>query len=175
MAIYALGERIPQLGEGCWVADSAQVVGSVILGPRVNIWFNAVIRGDNEPIVIGENTNIQDGSALHSDLGVPLKLGRNVTVGHMAMLHGCTIEEGTLIGIGAVVLNRAVIGKHCIIGAKALIPEGKVIPDRSLVVGSPGRIIRQLSDEDIVRLGESAEGYVRNAAFFRQSLRRLDV
>lgn len=174
MAIYALGERHPQLDEGCWVADSAQVIGSVVAGRNVNIWFNAVLRGDNDPITLGDNTNVQDGSVLHTDDGVPLTIGANVTIGHMAMLHGCSIGEGTLIGIGAVVLNRAVIGKHCIIGAKALIPEGKVIPDRSLVVGSPGRIIRQLSDDDIARLGESAGGYVRNAARFRGELKRLD-
>ena len=175
MAIYALGERRPQFGNNCWVADNATVIGSVVLGDNVNIWFNAVLRGDNDPITIGANTNIQDGSILHTDDGVPLTLGSDISVGHMAMLHGCTIGDGTLIGINAVVLNHAVIGKHCIIGANALIPEGKVIPDRSLVVGSPGRIIRTLSDEDIVRLGENAGGYVRNAGRYRAQLLRLDT
>lgn len=174
MAIYALDDRVPVFGTGCWVADSADVVGSIVAGDNVSIWFNAVLRGDNDPITLGANCNVQDGAILHTDLGVPLHIGSNVTIGHMAMLHGCTIGDGTLIGINAVVLNRAVIGKHCIIGANALIPEGKVIPDRSLVVGSPGRVIRELSDADIARLGENAGGYVLNSVRFNRGLRRLD-
>jgi len=175
MAIYRLGEREPVIGKGCWVAEDASVIGSVVLGDNANVWFGAVLRGDNDPITIGANTNIQDGSVLHTDDGVPLDIGDNVTIGHMVMLHGCKIGEGTLIGINAVVLNRAVIGKHCIIGANALIPEGKVIPDRSLVVGSPGRIIRQLSDEDLQRLMESASGYVANARAYQKDLERIDT
>lgn len=174
MPIYRLGERTPVIGQNCWIADNATVIGSVILGDNANIWFGAVVRGDNDPITIGANTNIQDGSVLHTDDGVPLTIGDNVTVGHMAMLHGCTIGAGSLIGINAIVLNRAVIGKHCIIGANALIPEGKAIPDRSLVVGSPGRIIRTLSDDDLTRLMESASGYVAHAREYRRDLVRLD-
>ncbi len=173
MAIYALGDRTPQFGEGCWIADNATVIGLVQAGRDVNIWYNVVIRGDNDPIVIGDGTNIQDGSILHNDDGVPLTIGAHVTVGHMAMLHGCTVGDGTLIGINAVVLNHAVIGKECIIGANALIPEGKVIPDRSLVVGSPGRIIRTLSDEDIAALRINAEHYVENARLYATQARHI--
>ncbi|MCB1886385.1 MAG: gamma carbonic anhydrase family protein [Rhodocyclaceae bacterium] len=175
MAIYKLGDRVPEVGKNCWIADNASVIGSVTLGDNANVWFSAVLRGDNDPITIGANTNIQDGSVLHTDDGVPLEIGDNVTIGHMVMLHGCKIGDGSLIGINAVVLNRAVIGKHCIIGANALIPEGKVIPDRSLVVGSPGRIIRQLSDEDLQRLMESASGYVAHAREYASDLERIDT
>ncbi|NMG15968.1 gamma carbonic anhydrase family protein [Aromatoleum bremense] len=174
MAIYALGERVPDFGEGCWVADNATVIGQVHAGRNVSIWYNVVIRGDNDPIVIGDNTNIQDGSILHNDDGVPLTIGSNVTVGHMAMLHGCTVGDGSLIGINAVVLNHAVIGKNCIVGANALIPEGKVIPDRSLVVGSPGRIIRELSDEDIAGLRTNAANYVANARMYAAESRHIN-
>lgn len=173
MTTYALGDHTPQFGPGCWIADNATVVGRVVAGSNVNIWYNAVIRGDNDPITIGENTNIQDGSVLHTDEGVPLTIGRDVTVGHKVMLHGCTVGDGSLIGINAVVLNRAVIGKGCIIGANALIPEGKVIPDRSLVVGSPGRIIRTLSDEDAQSLIAAATHYVDNARRYQGDLREV--
>ncbi|WP_374404395.1 gamma carbonic anhydrase family protein [Niveibacterium sp.] len=173
MSLYALDDRTPQLGEGSWVAENATVIGSVTLGRNVNVWFGATLRGDNDPISVGDNSNIQDGSILHTDDGVPLTIGANVTVGHMVMLHGCSIGEGSLIGINAVVLNRAVIGKHCLIGANTLIPEGKVIPDRSLVVGTPGRIIRELSDEEVANLERSAAGYVRNAARYAAGLRRI--
>ena len=175
MPVYRLGDREPVIGKGCWIADNASVIGSVVLGDNANIWFGAVLRGDNDPITIGANTNIQDNSVLHTDEGVPLSLGDNVTIGHMVMLHGCTIGDGSLIGINAVVLNGAKIGKHCIIGANALIPEGKVIPDRSLVVGSPGRIIRQLSDEDLQRLMEGASGYVAHAREYERDLVRVDA
>lgn len=170
MPIYRLGERVPHIGDACWIADNATIIGDVRLGDRANIWFGAVLRGDNDPITIGEGSNIQDGSILHTDDGVPLTIGSNVTVGHMVMLHGCTIGDGSLIGINAVVLNKAVIGKNCIIGANTLIPEGKVIPDRSLVVGSPGRIIRQLTDDDLQRLMENADGYVGNARRYAAEL-----
>lgn len=173
MPIYRLGERSPQLQEGVWIAENATVVGDVRLGRNVNIWFGAILRGDNDPITIGDNTNIQDGSVLHTDDGVPLDIGHHVTVGHKVMLHGCTIGEGSLIGINAVVLNRAVIGKHCLIGANSLIPEGKVIPDRSLVCGSPGRIIRELTDHEISRLLASAEAYVGNAVRYQHELKKL--
>lgn len=174
MSIYALGERTPRFGEGCWVAHNATVIGAVDAGRDVSIWYNVVIRGDNDPITIGNGTNIQDGSILHNDDGVPLVIGDNVTIGHMAMLHGCTIGDGSLIGINAVVLNKAVIGKNCIIGANALIPEGKVIPDRSLVVGSPGRVIRELSDADLEHLKWNAAHYVDNARLYEAELRAID-
>lgn len=174
MAIYALGDRVPSFDDGCWIADNATVIGRVQAGKNVSFWYNVVVRGDNDPIVIGDNTNIQDGSILHNDEGVPLNIGSHVTVGHMVMLHGCTIGDGSLIGINAVVLNHAVIGKECIIGANALIPEGKVIPDRSLVVGSPGRIIRQLSDEDVAGLRANALHYVDNARQYAEGGRRID-
>jgi carbonic anhydrase/acetyltransferase-like protein (isoleucine patch superfamily) len=174
MAIYALGDRVPSIGEGAWIAENATVAGSVSLGDRVNIWFGAIVRGDNDPITIGENTNIQDGSVLHTDDGVPLTIGKNVTVGHMAMLHGCTIGDNSLIGINAVILNGAVIGKHCLIGAKALVAENKVIPDRSLVVGTPGRIIRTLTDEEVAKFEISAKAYIEAAAQYEASLQRID-
>jgi len=174
MSIYALGDRTPRFGEGSWVAHNATVIGAVDAGSDVSIWYNVVIRGDNAPITIGDGTNIQDGSVLHNDKGVPLTIGKHVTVGHMAMLHGCTIGDGSLIGINAVILNKAVIGKNCIIGANALIPEGKVIPDRSLVVGSPGRVIRELSDAEIEHLKWTASHYVDNARLYSTELRAVD-
>jgi carbonic anhydrase/acetyltransferase-like protein (isoleucine patch superfamily) len=174
MSIYALGDRTPRFGEGSWVAHNATVIGAVDAGSDVSIWYNVVIRGDNDPITIGDGTNIQDGSVLHNDKGVPLTIGKHVTVGHMAMLHGCTIGDGSLIGINAVILNKAVIGKNCIVGANALIPEGKVIPDRSLVVGSPGRVIRELSDAEIEHLKWNASHYVDNARLYSTELRAVD-
>lgn len=173
MAVYSLDEYVPELGNRAWVADSAQVVGNVVLASEVSVWFNAVLRGDNEPIVVGARTNIQDGAVLHTDEGVPLTIGEDVSVGHMAMLHGCTVGDGSLIGMHATILNRAVIGKHCLIGAKTLIPEGKVIPDRSLVVGTPGRIIRELSNEEVERLTAGAAHYVENAERFRTGLKKV--
>lgn len=173
MPLYRLGDKHPSLGREVWIADNATVIGDVRLGDHTSIWWNAVLRGDNDPITIGANSNIQDGSVLHTDDGVPLDIGANVTVGHKVMLHGCTVGEGSLIGINAVVLNRAVIGKHCLIGANSLIPEGKVIPDRSLVCGSPGRIIRELTDHEISRLQASADGYVANALRYQEDLVKL--
>ena len=146
MPIYSLGDRRPNLGRDAWVAPNATLIGDVRLGDNASIWWNAVLRGDNDTITIGANTNIQDGSVLHADEGVPLTVGANVTVGHLVMLHGCTIGEQSLIGIKSVILNNAVIGHHCIIGANSLIPEGKVIPERSLVMGSPGKVVRQLNE-----------------------------
>lgn len=175
MGVYALDNRIPVLGKGSWVADNATVVGRVVLGANVSIWYGAVLRGDNDPITIGANSNVQDGSVLHTDDGVPLTIGANVTIGHMAMLHGCTIGDGSLIGINAIVLNNARIGRNCLIGANALIPEGREIPDGSLVVGSPGRIIRQLTEEEIAAQLGSAENYVRHLSEHAEGLRRLDT
>ncbi|MBU1235291.1 MAG: gamma carbonic anhydrase family protein [Gammaproteobacteria bacterium] len=174
MPVFAIGDKHPQIADSVWIAPNATVIGDVRLGHNVSIWWNAVLRGDNDPISIGENTNIQDGSVLHTDIGVPLVIAANVTVGHMVMLHGCAIGEGSLIGIGAIVLNNAVVGRECLIGAGSLIPEGKVIPERSLVMGSPGRIIRQLTDEDIVRMRASAEHYVEHLQHYSSQLVQLD-
>lgn len=169
--VYALGNFIPMIAEHCWIAPNAAVIGNVVLGEQSSVWFGVTIRGDNpEPITIGKRTNIQDGTVLHADAGVPLTIGNGVTVGHQAMLHGCTIGDNTLIGIGATVLNRSVIGQNCIIGAHALIPEGKIIPDGSLVVGAPGKVIKQLTDEQIQGLRDSATHYVDNAERFRNDL-----
>lgn len=170
MPIYRVGDKLPQLGSGVWVAPNATLIGDIRLAANASIWWNAVLRGDNDPIAIGENTNIQDGSVLHTDAGVPMHLGRDITVGHMVMLHGCTIGDGSLIGIKSVILNGAVIGKHCLIGANTLIPEGKVIPERSLVMGSPGKVVRELTDEQVARIAQSAAHYVQNAQRYRQSL-----
>jgi len=173
MNVYALGDKKPQLppaGE-YWIAPNATVLGDVILKPGASVWFGAVLRGDNDPITIGENSNVQDGSVLHTDAGEPLTLGRGVTVGHLAMLHGCTVGDNSLIGIGAVILGRAVIGRDCIIGAGALIPEGKVIPDGSLVVGQPGRVVRALEAGQIAALEASAEHYVQNWKRYVRDLR----
>jgi len=173
MTVYSLADKKPQLpatGE-YWIAPNAVVVGDVTLKPGASVWFGAVVRGDNDPIVIGENTNIQDGSVLHSDPGEPLIIGANVTVGHMAMLHSCEIGDGTLIGIGAVVLGRAKIGKNCLIGANALITEDKVIPDGSLVLGQPGKVVRMLEPGQIAALQASAEHYVQNWKRYAAGLR----
>jgi carbonic anhydrase/acetyltransferase-like protein (isoleucine patch superfamily) len=172
MPIYSLGDRHPVLGLDAWVAPNATVIGDVHLGDNASIWWNAVVRGDNDTITIGAGSNIQDGSVLHVDAGVPLSIGANVTVGHQVMLHGCTIGDESLIGIKSVILNRAVIGRHCIIGANSLIPEGKEIPERSLVMGSPGKVVRQLSDDEVARLQLAAQGYVENARRYRTELKQ---
>ena len=171
--IFSLDGVAPQIDADAWVAPGAQVMGRVSLGPGVGIWFGAVLRGDNEPIVVGEATNIQENSVLHTDMGFPLTIGRDCTIGHKAMLHGCTIGDGTLIGMGATILNGAKIGKGCLIGACALVTEGKEIPDGSLVMGSPGRVVRQLDETARARLLASAAGYRANAARFRAGLREV--
>ncbi len=163
-------ESIPEIHDSCWIAPSAHVIGKVILKASASVWFGAVLRGDNEPISIGERSNIQENSVLHTDPGCPLSIENDVTVGHQAVLHGCSVGQGSLIGIQAVVLNRAVIGKHCLIGAGCLIPEGKVIPDRSLVIGSPGKVMRELTDEEIAKLLQSADNYAQRAAWFKAGL-----
>ena len=175
MTVYALGDSKPQLppeGE-YWVAPNASVIGNVILHPNASVWFGATLRGDNDPITVGPDSNIQDGSVLHTDLGSPLTLGRGVTVGHNAMLHGCEVGDYSLIGIGAVVLNGAQIGRNCIIGANALITEGKVIPDNSLVMGQPGKVVRERDPDHIAVLQMSAEHYVQNWKRFAAGLRAL--
>lgn len=173
MNVFSLGDKQPQLppvGE-YWIAPNATVLGDVILHPGASIWFGAVLRGDNDPITIGPDSNIQDGSVLHTDAGEPLTIGRGVTVGHMAMLHGCEIGDNTLIGIGAVVLGRAKIGKNCLIGANALITEGKVIPDNSLVMGQPGKVVRELEPGQIEALRASAAHYVQNWKRYARDLK----
>lgn len=177
MAIYSLDGVAPEVPDSgnYWVAENAAVLGRIILRENASVWFNAVLRGDNDPITIGENSNIQDGSVLHTDVGCPLTIGRDVTVGHMVMLHGCTIGDETLIGIGSTVLNRAKIGKNSIIGAHSLIPEGKEIPDNSLVMGAPGKVVRQLSDEQAAIIRASAQVYVDNWRRFKSGLQRLDA
>ena len=168
--IYRLGDRQPQFKGNYWIADNATVIGSVVLENNASIWFNVVIRADNDIITIGENTNIQDGSVLHTDSGVPLTIGKNVTVGHKVMLHGCTIGDNTLIGINAVVLNHAKIGKNCIIGANALVTERMEIPDNSLVVGSPAKVVKTVSEAQAQMLAFSALHYVENAKRYQTEL-----
>lgn len=170
---YQLGKRRPQKGENVFVADNAKVIGSVNLEDDSSIWFGVVIRGDNDLITIGTQSNVQDNAVLHTDGGISLTLGRGVTVGHHAMLHGCTVGDYSLIGINAVVLNKAKIGKHCIIGANALIPEGMEIPDGSLVVGSPAVIKRELNDMQKKMLEASAAHYVHNAKRYREELQEI--
>ena len=173
MAIYELDGIAPTLASGAWVADSAQVIGQVTLEENVSVWFGTVIRGDSEHIRIGCGSNIQDASVLHADTGVPLTLGENVTVGHQVMLHGCTVGDGTLIGIGAIVLNHAKIGKNCLVGAGALVTEGKEFPDGVMILGSPARVARQLTPEQIAGMQRIAKHYVDNAVRFRQGLKKI--
>ena len=175
MAIYELDQVCPRVAESAWVADSAQVMGDVELANEVSIWFGVVLRGDTDTIRIGAGSNIQDGSVLHADAGMPLTVGAQVTVGHKVMLHGCTIGDGSLIGIGAVVLNGAKIGRGCIVGAGALVTEGKEFPDNSLIVGSPARVVKTLTDEQAARLRASASHYVANAARHRDTVVRIDA
>jgi carbonic anhydrase/acetyltransferase-like protein (isoleucine patch superfamily) len=173
MALYELDGIAPRLGANAWVADSAQVMGNVSLGADTSVWFGTVIRGDTESITIGRGSNIQDGSAMHADIGMPIVLGENVTVGHKVMLHGCTIGDDTLIGIGAIVLNGARIGKNCLVGAGALVTEGKEFPDGSMIIGSPAKAVRPLTPEQIASVRQSARHYVENARRFQAGLRKL--
>jgi carbonic anhydrase/acetyltransferase-like protein (isoleucine patch superfamily) len=174
MATYSLGERRPTLAPTAWVAPGAHVIGRIELAEGASVWFGAVLRGDNEPIVIGVGSNVQENAVLHTDMGFPLVVGEGVTIGHQAMLHGCTVGDGSLIGIQAVVMNGAKIGRECLIGAGALVAEGKVIPDRSVVLGSPGKVVRELTDADVARLRAGALSYVARAALFREQLQRTD-
>lgn len=173
MAIYELGGTAPRISDSAWVAESAQVIGDVELADDASIWFGAVIRGDTDTIRIGRRTNIQDLSVLHADTGMPLTLGDDVTVGHQVMLHGCTIGDGSLIGIGAVVLNGAKIGKGCLVGAGSLVTEGKEFADGSMILGSPAKVVRQLSPEQMEGLRQSARHYVDNASRFRTGLKKI--
>ncbi|MBC00988.1 MAG: gamma carbonic anhydrase family protein [Rhodobacteraceae bacterium] len=175
MAIYRLDDRTPELPDAgdFWIAPDASVIGAVVLKPHASVWFGAVLRGDNETITLGERTNVQDGCVLHTDMGYPLEIGRDCTIGHKAILHGCTIGDNSLVGMGATVLNGARIGRNCIIGANALIAEGKEIPDNSLVVGMPGRVVRELDAAAAQGITASAQGYVRNWQRFLAGLTRL--
>jgi carbonic anhydrase/acetyltransferase-like protein (isoleucine patch superfamily) len=174
MAVYALHDTVPQVHETAWVAENATVIGNVSLEAGASVWYGAVIRGDNEPIVIGHGSNVQDGSTLHTDHGFPLTLGQGVTVGHQVTLHGCTIGDGSLIGIQAVVLNGARIGRNCLVGAGSLVTEGKEFPDNSLIMGSPAKVVRELTADQAQRLKQSAANYVANAARHRDGLRRVE-
>ena len=173
MAIYELDNVAPRMADSAWVADSAQVMGNVELAEDTSIWFGAVVRGDTETIRIGRGSNIQDCSVLHADIGMPLTIGENVTVGHQVMLHGCTIGDGSLIGIGAVVLNGAKIGKGCIVGAGALVTEGKEFPDGSMIIGSPAKAVRELTDVQQQALAMSAVHYIDNARRFKNGLKKI--
>lgn len=168
---YELGPRRIECRGRYYIAYNATVIGSVVLEDEVGVWFNAVIRGDNDIITIGRRSNIQEGCVLHTDEGIKLTVGNDCTVGHMAMLHGCTIGDCTLIGIKSVILNHARIGKHCIIGANSLITEGKEIPDRSLVMGSPGKVVRELTDAEVLRIQQSADNYVAKLTLYREGFR----
>ncbi|WEX07064.1 gamma carbonic anhydrase family protein [Chelativorans sp. AA-79] len=172
MPIYALDGHIPQFADlqTGWVAPDAILVGKLVIGRDVGIWFGAVLRGDNEPITIGDGSNVQEHTVMHTDMGFPLTVGRGCTIGHRAMLHGCTIGDNTLIGMGATVLNGARIGNDCLVGAGALVTEGKSFPDRSLIVGTPAKVVRDLDDEAVERLRVSAASYVENARRFRRGL-----
>ena len=169
MAIYQLNDRVPVIPASCYIAEGATIIGSVILGERVNIWFGAVLRGDNEPIVIGDDSNIQELCVLHTDPGAPLTIGKNVTVGHQVMLHGCTIGDGSLVGIQSIVLNRSVIGKDCLVGAGAVV----TFPDRSVIFGSPAKVVRELNEENAARLAMSAESYVKRGQNYKANLKRI--
>jgi carbonic anhydrase/acetyltransferase-like protein (isoleucine patch superfamily) len=173
MAVYQLDTLTPHLADTAWVADSAQVIGNVDLAEGASIWFGAILRGDNEPMRIGKNSNVQDGSMLHSDPGFPLTLGENVTIGHQVMLHGCTVGDGSLIGIKSVVLNGAKIGKNCLVGAGSLVTEGKEFPDGSMIMGAPAKVVRALTPEQIAGLSRAATHYVENAKRYAAGLSRV--
>lgn len=173
MALYQIDEFKPAVAASAWVADSAQVIGKVTLGENSSVWFGVVVRGDNAPITVGAGSNIQDQSVLHTDHDKPLVIGENVTIGHQVMLHGCTIGDGSLIGIQAVVLNGAKIGKNCLVGAGSLVTEGKEFPDGSMIFGSPAKAVRQLSPEQIEGLKMSAESYIANARRYKTGLKQL--
>ena len=172
--IYQLGDRKPVLKGDNYVAPNAAVLGNVLMERGASVWFSVTIRGDNDLITLGENVNVQDGSVIHTDSGIPVTLERNVSIGHLVMLHGCTIRENSLIGIGAIILNRVTVGKNCLIGAGSLIPEGKTIPDGSLVLGVPGKVVRTLTPEEIAMNTWIAEHYMERAAKYREGLKAIE-
>ena len=171
--LYALGDISPTVDPDAWIAPECYVMGDVTIGAGASVWFGAVLRGDNDPITVGAGSNIQENSVLHTDAGCPLTIGAGCTIGHKAMLHGCTIGDNTLIGMGATVLNGAVIGQNCLIGAGAMVTENKTIPDGSLVMGVPARVVRPLDDAAIAALRQSARHYTKNAARFRRDLKEI--
>ena len=168
--IYSLEDRQPEIDDSCFVAESADLIGSVVMHENASVWFNCVLRADNEPITVGKNSNVQDGSVLHVDPGFPLNIGEGVTVGHKVMLHGCTIGDNSLIGINAIVLNGAKIGKNCIIGANALVTEGMEVPDGSMVLGSPGKVVKELDERAFAMLKMGADHYVSNGKRYAAKL-----
>jgi carbonic anhydrase/acetyltransferase-like protein (isoleucine patch superfamily) len=174
MALYRLGDKIPTVAASAYIAHEATVIGMVTIGGRASVWAGAVARGDNETIVLGDDSNVQEGAVLHADPGSPLTIGARVTVGHQAMLHGCTIGDGSLVGIQAVVMNGAVVGRNCLVGAGAIVTERKSFPDCSLIIGAPAKLARVLSDEEVAGLERAAAGYVERAAHFRDNLVRVD-
>ena len=171
--LYALDDRIPRIAADAWVADNASVIGSVQLAAGSSVWFNCVLRGDNDDLIVGENSNVQDGSVLHTDPGLKLIIGRGCTIGHQVMLHGCSIGDNSLVGIQSVVLNRAVIGKNSMVGAGSLVPEGKQFPDGVLLMGSPAKVVRELTAPEIQMLQYVSQLYVKNAQRYRGKLRPL--
>ncbi|KXU86935.1 gamma carbonic anhydrase family protein [Caballeronia megalochromosomata] len=173
MPILRLGDRLPRIAESAFIADGATVIGSVVIGENATIWTNAVLRGDNEPIHIGANSNIQESAVLHADPGYPLVVEDNVSVGHQAMLHGCAVGSGSLIGIQAAILNGAVIGRNSLVGAGALVTEGKQFPDNVLIIGTPAKVARELTSEEIKNLSKNAATYVEKGAEYKQSLARV--
>lgn len=173
MTLYQLGADAPQIDASAFVADTANVIGKVTLEANTSVWFGATIRGDNERITVGVNSNVQEGAVLHTDPGYPLDIGQNVTIGHQAMLHGCTIGDGALIGIQAVILNGATIGKGCLVGAGALVTENKVFPDHSLIIGAPAKAVRTLGEDDLQRLQGNAASYVARGQLFKTQLKKI--
>ncbi len=173
MAVYQLDVLTPYLADSAWVADNAQVIGDVHMAADSSVWFSTVVRGDSAKITIGEGTNVQDGCVLHADVGVPLTLGKHVTVGHMVQLHGCTVGDESLIGIGSIVLNGAKIGKNCLVGAGSLVTEGKEFPEGSMILGSPAKVVRQLTPEQIEGLRRSAQHYVDNKNRLKAGLKKI--
>jgi carbonic anhydrase/acetyltransferase-like protein (isoleucine patch superfamily) len=173
MTIYQLDDHAPHIDPTAWVADTAQVMGAITLEAHTSVWFGAVLRGDTETIQIGEGSNVQDLAVIHADIGLPVVVGKHVTVGHQVMLHGCTIGDESLIGIGAVVLNGARIGRHCVVGAGSVVTEGKEFPDGSLIMGTPAKVVRQLTPEQIEGLRMSAKHYIQNALRFKNGLTKI--
>jgi carbonic anhydrase/acetyltransferase-like protein (isoleucine patch superfamily) len=174
MATYKLGERSPTIHESVFLAETATVIGSVNLQENASVWPGAVLRGDNEPITVGAGSNIQEGAVLHADPGFPLVVENNVSIGHQAMLHGCTVGEGSLIGIQAVILNGAVIGRNCLVAAGAVVTEGKTFPDNSLILGTPAKVVREMTAADIERIRSNATEYAERSAYYRKHLVRID-
>ena len=173
MAIYKLGDAAPTIHESVFVADTATIIGRVTLEENSSVWFGAALRGDNEPIVLGRGSNIQEGAVLHTDPGFPLTIEANVTIGHQVMLHGCTIREGSLVGIQAVVLNGAVIGRNCLVGAGAVVTEGKIFPDNTLILGAPAKAVRELTEADIERMQSAARSYASRREYYKAQLVRI--